>query len=249
MNSAPARDLFEPLDDQPAYRRIANVIEERIVARVLRTGDPLPSETDLARQFGVNRSTVREAIRELETHGLLGRVRGAKRLRVTRPEPGDVSSGVSRALALHDVTYLELWEAMMAIEPAAAQYAASRRTASQLQTLAHTSARFEAAVDTSAAVAAVVDFFTAVASASGNQVLALSQAPLNLLLAPTLTRIIDRVPQAPDRIREAQSRITLAIKQKRSETARTWMEKHIRDFKRGYELAFPADGAHNSRDD
>jgi len=65
-------DLFVPLDDHPAYRQIANVIEERIVARSLRTGDPLPSEMDLARQFGVNRSTIREAIRELETHGLLG---------------------------------------------------------------------------------------------------------------------------------------------------------------------------------
>src|SRR5258708_10240964 len=90
---------------------------------------------DLARQFGVNRSTIREAIRELETHGLLGRVRGEKRLRVTRPEPRRVSSGVSRALALHDVTFLELWEAMMAIEPVAAQYAASRRNPPQLQTL------------------------------------------------------------------------------------------------------------------
>ena len=247
MNSLPARDLFEPLDDQPAYRRIANVIEERIVARVLRTGDPLPSEADLARQFGVNRSTVREAIRELETHGLLGRVRGAKRLRVTRPEPRDVSSGVSRALALHDVTYLELWEAMMAIEPAAAQYAAARRTSSQLQTLVNTCARFEAAVDTGAAVAAVIDFFTAVAAASGNQVLALSQAPLNLLLAPTLTRMIDRVPQAPERISEAQSRITNAIKQKRSEMARAWMEKHIRDFKRGYELAFPFESVERAK--
>ena len=121
-------DLFEPLDDHPAYRQIANVIEQRIVERSLRTGDPLPSETDLARQFGVNRSTIREAIRELETHGLLGRGRGEKRLRVTRPEPRDVSSGVSRALALHDVTFLELWEAMMAIEPAAAHYAAARRS-------------------------------------------------------------------------------------------------------------------------
>ena len=44
-----------------------------------------PRRRDLARQFGVNRSTVREAIRELETHGLLGRGRGEKRLRVTRP--------------------------------------------------------------------------------------------------------------------------------------------------------------------
>ena len=231
-------DLFEPLDDHPAYRQIANVIEQRIVGRSLRTGDPLPSESDLARQFGVNRSTIREAIRELETQGLLGRGRGEKRLRVTRPEPRHISSGVSRALALHDVTFVELWEAMMAIEPAAAQYAASRRTAAQLQMLARTCARFRRDAADTAAVRAVADFFTAVAAASGNQVLALSQAPLNLLLAPTLTQLIDRVPQARTRIGQAQSRITSAIKLRRSEVARTWMEKHIRDFKRGYELAF-----------
>ena len=136
-------DLFVPLDDHPAYRQIANQIEQRIVERTLRTGDALPSETDLARQFGVNRSTIREAIRELEVHGLLGRERGEKRLRVTRPEPHRVSSGVSRALALHDVTFMELWEAMMAIEPAAAQYAASRRTAAQLLELTRACARFK----------------------------------------------------------------------------------------------------------
>ena len=230
-------DLFVPLDHRPAYRQIANLIEQRIVARSLRAGDALPSETDLARQFGVNRSTIREAIRELEVHGLLGRGRGEKRLRVTRPEPRRVSSGVSRALALHDVTFLELWEAMMAIEPAAAEYAAARRSAAQLHDLTRASARFKrAANDTDAAVAAVVDFFTAVATASGNQVLALSQAPLNLLLAPALTRIVERVPQARSRIMEAQGKITAAIKLRKCEQARIWMEKHIRDFKRGHEL-------------
>jgi GntR family transcriptional regulator, transcriptional repressor for pyruvate dehydrogenase complex len=230
-------DLFQPLDDHPAYRQIADLIEQRIVGRSLRTGDALPSELDLARQFGVNRSTVREAIRALETQGLLGRGRGKKRLCVTRPEPRRISSGVSRALALHDVTFLELWEAMMAIEPAAAEYAAARRSAAQLQALVRAAARFKrAAADTEAGVAAVVGFFTAVAAASGNQVLALSQAPLNLLLAPELTRIIDRVPQARARIQEAQAKITAAIRQRRSDTARAWMEKHIRDFKRGHEL-------------
>jgi DNA-binding FadR family transcriptional regulator len=238
---AEALAQFEPLDDHPAYRQIANLIERRILDRVLRTGDALPSESDLARQFGVNRSTVREAIRELETHGLLGRGRGEKRLRVTRPEPGRVSSGVSRALVLHDVTHLELWEAMMTIEPAAAHYAAARRTAAQLQQLTRTSARFARALgDTGEAVSAVMEFFTTVAAASGNQVLAWSQAPVNLLLEPALSGIIDRLPQAPERILEAQRRITAAIKAKRSEVARTWMEKHIRDFKRGYELAFPS---------
>jgi GntR family transcriptional regulator, transcriptional repressor for pyruvate dehydrogenase complex len=233
-------DLFVPLDDHPAYRQIANLIEQRIVGRSLRTGDALPSETDLARQFGVNRSTIREAIRELETHGLLGRGRGEKRLRVTRPEHGSISSGVSRALALHDVTFIELWEAMMAIEPAAAQYAAARRTATQLQGLTRASARFKREItDTAAAVAAVVDFFTAVAGASGNQVLALSQAPLNVLLVPALSKIIDRVPQARARIQAAQNKIIDSIKLKKSEQARSWMEKHIRDFKRGYELDVP----------
>jgi DNA-binding FadR family transcriptional regulator len=236
---SPAAALFEPLDDHPAYRQIANQIERRILDRVLRTGDALPSETDLARQFGVNRSTVREAIRELETHGLLGRVRGKKRLLVTRPEPERVSSGVSRALALHDVTYLELWEAMMAIEPAAAGYAAARRTSAQLQDLLRSSSRFARASDTGTAVCAVICFFTAVTAASGNQVLALSQAPVNLLLAPCLREIVARVPQASERIRTAQARIAAAIKARRSDEARTWMEKHIRDFKRGYELAFP----------
>ena len=235
-------DLFVPLDDHPAYRQIANQIEQRIVERTLRTGDALPSENDLARQFGVNRSTVREAIRELEVHGLIGRGRGEKRLRVTRPEPRHVSSGVSRALALHDVTFMELWEAMMAIEPAAAEYAASRRTAAQLQGLSRASMLFKRDItDTAGAVSAVVEFFTAVAVASGNQVLALSQAPLNLLLVPTLTQVIDRVPQARARIQAAQAKIIEAIKLKKSEQARSWMEKHIRDFKRGYELEVPAE--------
>jgi DNA-binding FadR family transcriptional regulator len=237
-------DLFQPLDNHPAYRQIANTIEEKIVTRLLRAGDALPSESELARQFGVNRSTIREAVRELETHGLLGRGRGEKRLRVTLPKPGDVSSGVSRALALHDVTFLELWEAMMALEPAAAHHAAARRSAAQLQELTRAGVEFSrSGNDTATAVAAVVDYFTAVAAASGNQVLALSQAPLNCLLAPTLTKLIERVPQARGRIEEAQTRITAAIKQRRSERARGWMEKHIRDFKRGYELGFPFDEA------
>ena len=59
---------------------------------------------------------------------------------------------------------------------------------------------------------------------------------MNALLAPTLTRMIDHLPQARPRIVEAQGKIIAAIKQKKSEQARSWMEKHIKDFKRGHEL-------------
>ncbi|MFO1465118.1 MAG: GntR family transcriptional regulator [Steroidobacteraceae bacterium] len=230
-------DLFEPLASNPAYRQIANRIERKIVERELRAGDALPSETDLARQFGVNRSTVREAIRELESHGLLGRQRGEKRLRVTLPRPEQVSSGVSRAMALHDVSFLDLWETMMALEPAAAELAATRRTEQDLAALACAGSKFEAAADTPAGVAAVVEFFAAVATASANPVLSMSQAPLNELLAPILSHMMDAVPQSRARIIGAQAAMITAIRRRRREEARTWMEKHIRDFKRGYEVA------------
>jgi GntR family transcriptional repressor for pyruvate dehydrogenase complex len=51
--------------------------------------------------------------------------------------------------------------------------------------------------------------------------------------------MIDRVPQARTRIQTAQAKIIDAIKLKKSDQARIWMEKHIRDFKRGYELRVP----------
>jgi GntR family transcriptional regulator, transcriptional repressor for pyruvate dehydrogenase complex len=155
---------------------------------------------------------------------------------VTRPEPDKISSGVSRALALHDVTFLDLWETMMALEPAAAELAAQRRTEDDLAALSAAAAAFKThSSNTPAAVAAVVEFFAAVAVASGNPVLSMSQAPLNELLAPILTRMIDAVSRT--RIVIAQSAILEAITRRRREEARAWMEKHIRDFKRGYEVA------------
>jgi DNA-binding FadR family transcriptional regulator len=49
--------------------------------------------------------------------------------------------------------------------------------------------------------------------------------------------MIDRVPQARSRIAEAQRKIIAALQNKDSDEARKWMAKHVRDFKRGYEVA------------
>ena len=64
---------FTQIQIEPAYRKVAAAIGERILSRTLREGERLPAETELARQFGVNRSTVREALRELESRGLVQR--------------------------------------------------------------------------------------------------------------------------------------------------------------------------------
>ena len=87
------RAEFAPIRVEPAYRKVAAALLERITDRTINAGERLPPEIELARQFGVHRGTVREALRELETNGVLKRERGSKLMMVTRPARGDVAAG------------------------------------------------------------------------------------------------------------------------------------------------------------
>src|SRR5437868_13204061 len=123
---------FAPLLIETAYRKVAAAIGERILSRALREGERLPPETELARQFGVNRSTVREALRELESNGLVMRRAGSKLMSVTRPQHFAIAGAVTRGLVMHDVTFREVWEALTLLEPPIAASAATARTSDDL---------------------------------------------------------------------------------------------------------------------
>lgn len=229
---------FETLTLEPAYRKVAAALLERITDRSLSAGDRLPSETELARQFGVNRSTVREALRELESSGVLARSRGSKRMMVTRPGHRHVAEGVSRALSLADVSVQDVWEGLTLLEPPIAEAAARRRTAVDVAALESTAHDFAThSEQRTEATTHVGRFFRAVGEATHNRVLMLAHEPLIQLLEPSLYAMIDRVPQARQRIVTAQKRLAEAIAARDATAANGWMAKHIRDFRRGYELA------------
>jgi DNA-binding FadR family transcriptional regulator len=234
---AEAPVAFEPLVPQPAYGRVAAAIEQKILERRLQPGDTLPTETELARQFGVNRSTVREALRRLESSGLVGRDSGAKRLRVTRPGHDETASRVSRALTLDEVTFIELWEAMLAVAPRTAALAAVHNSPEAIAALEVDTVAVETARGSEAAVAGVVSFFGRLAEASGNRVLMLAMQPVTRLLAPSLRRMIDRVPQGRSRIVVAQRCLVEALRKGDAAEAESWMTRHVQDFRRGYEIA------------
>jgi GntR family transcriptional repressor for pyruvate dehydrogenase complex len=228
---------FEPIRMEPAYRKVASALLERITDRTISAGERLPPEIELARQFGVHRGTVREALRELESNGVLKRERGSKLMMVTRPARGTVAAGVSRALALHDVSFHDVWEALTALEPPIAATAARKRSAADLEKLEGIVARLDDDLDTAEVVEQTADFFHAVGEATANGVFMLAHEPLVQLLVPSLEAMINQVPQARRRIAEAQRKLLLAIRERSAAQAGDWMAKHIRDFRRGFEIA------------
>jgi len=233
-----AGNLFDPVEREPAYTRVSASIEAKILSRTLKDGDLLPAEADLAQQFRVHRSTVREALRQLESAGLVTRPPGAKRMVVSRPHADKVASGMRQALVLHDVSFVAVWEAMMVIEPEVAALAAVRRTHSDIEALLQVSQAFEASEASGPqSVDLVIEFFELIGACARNQVLVLAKHSLAQVLGPSLVQMIDRVPQARSRIAVAQQKLIAALQAKDADEARKWMAKHVRDFKRGYEVA------------
>ncbi len=58
-------------EDKPPYRQIASMLREEISSNRLAPGERLPSETELIEHFGVARMTVRQAVQELRSEGLV----------------------------------------------------------------------------------------------------------------------------------------------------------------------------------
>ena len=71
--------MFQPVEKSRAFERVVEQIQEAIFKGELRPGDHLPSERALVEEFQVGRSTVREALRILESMGLLQTQPGSPR--------------------------------------------------------------------------------------------------------------------------------------------------------------------------
>jgi GntR family transcriptional repressor for pyruvate dehydrogenase complex len=68
--------LYKVIQTSRLYEQIVQQIEASILKGVLKPGDQLPAERDLAQQFGVSRTAVREAVKALREKGLLEALHG-----------------------------------------------------------------------------------------------------------------------------------------------------------------------------
>ena len=232
--------MFDRITAIPAYRIVYEAIEKQIVTGRLGAGDQLPTETDLAEQFGLARHTVREGLRLLEESGLVSR-EGGRRLFVKAPHYAELAPRVSRALIMQRVTIGELWEASMSLEPSGAGRAAAKIENDQIDLLKANLATMEAEL---AAGNSIIDldeeFHTLIAEIAGNRALLLAREPIVQLFQPALATLFAHPLNSeigPQRLVHAHHRIIEAFEARSSEAAELWMRRHIVDFRRGYELS------------
>jgi GntR family transcriptional regulator, transcriptional repressor for pyruvate dehydrogenase complex len=227
-------EKFERIHPAPAYQLVAEAIQKEITSGRLRAGEPLGTEAALVKQFGVNRSTIREGIRMLEQAGLVHRD-SSRRLTVGVPHYERLASRMTRALVLHEVTFRELWEAALVLDLGAVEQAAQRATPEVVAELEQNIARTEAAVGNWAAVVELdTQWHGLVFKSAGNRVLQLAREPAGLLNLPATELILEQVPEALPRMIAAHREITNAIRDRRIEDARLWMRRHLQDWHRGF---------------
>jgi DNA-binding FadR family transcriptional regulator len=215
---------FPRVSPTPAYQQVAEAIEREIVAGHIRPGDPLGTEAELVKQFGVNRSTVREGIRLLEQGGLVRRD-SSRRLWVGLPHYERLATRMSRALVLHEVTFRELYEAAMPIQVATIEAAVERATPELIGQLEDNIARTEAVLADPEAVAQLdAEFHGLIGKASQNRVLQLAREPSETLVV------------AP-RLLHAHRMYVDALKARDKDAARLWVRRHLDDWKKGFERA------------
>ncbi|MET9336396.1 FCD domain-containing protein [Nonomuraea sp. NPDC003804] len=123
-----------PRDRALLGTRIAGLITEHIRARGLSEGDELPSEAQLADEYGVSQRVVRDAFRSLAQQGVI-RTRQGKRAVVSELRPVAVHSYFRLAMEADAAALDELVELRLALETKAAGLAATRITEAELDAL------------------------------------------------------------------------------------------------------------------
>lgn len=110
------------------YEKVVEKLKESISRGEILPGDPLSSERQLMEDFGVSRSSLREAFRVMELLGLIESVPGKGRFVRYPKSPAENE----KSIRLEDSAVLELMEARRILDPAIAAESAMRATSSDL---------------------------------------------------------------------------------------------------------------------
>jgi DNA-binding FadR family transcriptional regulator len=236
-----ANELF--LSAAPRGRRnpkisevIAHDLATHIIESRLEPGAKLPTEKEMVEKLRVGRTTLREALRLLETRRVItirpGPGGGPV---VRRPRTSDLSDALTLILQFEGASLSDVLDAREAIEPLIARLAAKHITKKQIETLDETvRAMLDHVDDQSRFLVENQRFHTTIAEASGNLVLRVFTDTVKSLGDGAVYGAVLGTYKAQRRraVAEAHTRIIEALRAGDEDAAEQAMKAHLEEATR-----------------
>ena len=216
---------YGPIARRKTYELVAEQLIELIGSRRLRAGDVLPPERELVDSYRVGRSSVREALRMLESRGLIeSRGNGSFQVAELR---NMLDRSFDLLVTVEEADYAELFEVRRILEGEAAALAASRRTRAQVERMRdHVDAMQAGLSSEERFITADLHFHLAVAEATRNRVVVHLMNAIRSLLQRSLSSSY-HIKGSPERAVEMHRLILEAIHERHPEEARQRMQEHV----------------------
>jgi GntR family transcriptional regulator, transcriptional repressor for pyruvate dehydrogenase complex len=221
---------FKKIERQRLPELVASEIEEAIIDGLYLAGSQLPSEQQLATQFGVSRNVVREAFKFLKERGLIDIMNGSGAY-VCQPSSEPTSSALGRYIRLlgaHESIEM-LYETRRLLEGENVRLAAQRATEDDLQILSDCLQRMK---DHAGSIErwsqADLDFHLAIAHATHNPFLEVLLEPLVDQLRGVIAEGY-RVPGAVERGLQAHIKLLEFIQARNPEGGYQAIMEHLSD--------------------
>lgn len=222
---------FEPKPVSRAREQVEGQLREAILSGTFKSGDKLPSEVELAESFSVSRTTVREALRTLDSSGLITKtpgVAGGSFVRVVDHQSLGMTLGesIENTLRFGNIGFDEVIRVRRMLEIPAARLAAQHRGEDEVERMRDFVGRQkDTTVDDPEVPSLDMNLHMAIAEASGNRVLASFVNALHRVIRPVL--YVDISPEVGRDTVGQHLAIVRAIEKREPEEAASAMEAHL----------------------
>jgi GntR family transcriptional regulator, transcriptional repressor for pyruvate dehydrogenase complex len=222
---------YKKIKPKKIYEEVAEAIHEMIRSGQLRPGDKLDSVQQLAENFQVGRSAIREALTALRAMGLI-EIRQGEGTYVKEFEPEQISFPLSTAILMNPEDTAHLLEVRKILEAGTVFCAAQKRNDSQLQSMEDALAEMKSANgDEELGEKADLQFHLAIAESSHNPLLINLMNHVSGLIGETMKETrrlwLYSKQTTTDRLHDEHYAIYQAIKEQDAEKARSLMITHI----------------------
>lgn len=232
------RKMLQPIKKSRLYEGVITQLLKLIEDGIIKPGEQLPAEREIAQKLMVSRPSVREALRALEMLGYLESKIGAgggnyvKKITIK-----NVLQPFSSVLLQQGIDVLELLEVRCILETEIARVASTRRTKEDLQNIEMAINEMAEEVDNGkVGLWGNIHFHESLAKATQNDILAQFLHMCSELLSVASNDILVRM-QDPEKALEEHKLIYLAVRQRKAQRASQLMKNHIQNAQKKLKLA------------